>query len=55
VLVDSKEDLQRNLSLARTNIIQLTEKLEEECAKVIALEDMRISDMKYILNLESEL
>ena len=55
VLINSKEDLQRNLAIARTNLIELTEKLEEECGKVAALEDMRIGDMQYISSLESEL
>lgn len=53
-LVDVKQELERNLALSRHNILDMTGKLEEECAKVAALEDMRINDLQLIASLESE-
>lgn len=41
--------------MSRHNNIELTEKLEDEIAKVTALEDMRINDLKYIVTLESDI
>lgn len=51
-LLDLKQELERNLAMSRHNVLDVTGKLEEECAKVAALEDMRISDLQYISNLE---
>jgi len=55
VLLQTKEELQASLAMARANAIELTEKLEEEISKVAALEDMRITDLQYIASLEQDL
>jgi len=52
-LLDVKQELERNLAMARHNTLELSGKLEEESAKVAALEDMRINDLQYISTLEN--
>jgi len=54
-LLDVKQELERNLALSRHNLLEATGRLEEESAKVSALEDMRINDLQYISTLENEL
>jgi len=54
-LVEVRQELERNLAMSRHNALDLSGKLEEESAKVAALEDMRINDLQYISNLESGL
>jgi len=54
-LLDVRQELERNLALSRHNLLEATGRLEEESAKVSALEDMRINDLQYISTLENEL
>ena len=54
-ILKAKEDLETTLSMSRHNNIELTEKLEDEIAKVAALEDMRLNDLKYIVTLENDI
>lgn len=54
LLVTTKEELQRNLSMSRHHALELVSKLEDEAGKVAALEDLRIGDLQYIAQLERD-
>ncbi len=41
--------------MARVELMQAYTRLEDEQSKIIALEDTRLADTKYILNLEKRL
>mgnify|MGYP000911866139 CR=1 FL=1 len=46
LLVSTKEELQRSLTVARHQAYELTLKLEEECKKLAALKDVKIRDLQ---------
>jgi hypothetical protein len=50
--VQTKEELQATLAMSRASLIEMTDRLEEEIAKVAALEDMRIQDLQQLVRLE---
>lgn len=46
------EELRANLAVARANLIQAAMRGEEQCARVKALEDMRVMDVRSLVRLE---